>query len=339
MAAIIDLLVKIQLIDERQHDGVMSRAHGGSGGHIVQQVAEMGYATEGAIARAISVELGLPRIDLAMTPPEEQAFALLDARTCADRFVLPVALRENGELLWLAMADPTDQDSIALVRRKTGKRVRPAVAGPSEIVRAVRMLYSAPQAGMNKPEAPPAEKLAAIEIADQASEEAFEVVGVGDEIEHGTALSRLAAQLGVEVPAVIASKVRSAAPEDVEIVEGAPEPAQTMMDARPVSQRSVAPAPKGGSGITQTMPRAVPTRPDARPASPVQRRGDELEQLVPEEPAAIAADDLDETDLASLEALRSSMEKGALVLRAVAELCVEKGVFTREEMKKRHSPR
>jgi hypothetical protein len=33
------------------------------------------------------------------------------------------------------------------------------------------------------------------------------------------------------------------------------------------------------------------------------------------------------------------MEKGALVMRAIAELCVEKGVFTREEMKKRGSPR
>ena len=37
----------------------------------------------------------------------------------------------------------------------------------------------------------------------------------------------------------------------------------------------------------------------------------------------------------SLEALRSSMEKGALVLRAIAELCVDKAVFTPEEMKTR----
>jgi hypothetical protein len=29
------------------------------------------------------------------------------------------------------------------------------------------------------------------------------------------------------------------------------------------------------------------------------------------------------------------MEKGALVLRALAELCVEKGLFTREEMRKK----
>src|SRR5947208_3975624 len=154
--SILDLLVKIQLLEERQHDAVMSRSRSTAGGHIVQQVAEMGYATEGTVARAISVELGLPRIDLSMTPPESAALALLDARVCADRFVLPVALRENGELLWLAMADPTDQDSIGVVRQRTHKRVRPAVAGPSEILRAVRHCYASPGAGAQQaPHGPP----------------------------------------------------------------------------------------------------------------------------------------------------------------------------------------
>src|SRR5207253_5680680 len=141
---------------ERQSDAVESRSVSRGGGHSIQQVAELGFATEGHMARAISVELGLPRIDLAMTPPEPAALALLDARTCADRFVLPVALRENGELLWLAMADPTDQDSIGVVRQRTHKRVRPAVAGPSEILRAVRQCYASPGAGaQQQPEVPP----------------------------------------------------------------------------------------------------------------------------------------------------------------------------------------
>src|SRR5437588_4550941 len=162
--SILDLLVKIQLLDERQHDAVESRSRSSAGGHIVQQVAEMGYATEGAVARAISVELGLPRIDLAMTPPEPAALALLDARTCADRFVLPIALRESGELLWLAMADPTDEEALGVVRRKTQKRVRPAVAGPTEILRTIRTAYAAPGVGGSQPEPVQDEQLAAIEI-------------------------------------------------------------------------------------------------------------------------------------------------------------------------------
>jgi hypothetical protein len=288
LASIIDLLVKIQLLDDRQRDAVLSRAKSQSGGHIVQQVADMGYATEGAVARAISVELGLPRIDLAMTPPEPAALALLDGRTCGERFVLPVALRESGELLWLAMADPTDQDAIGIVRRKTQKRVRPAVAGPSEIARAIRSLYAGgpgvqPETAQNQPLAP-------IDIGGEAGESSFEVVNLADDIQ-GDALSRIAEQLGVEVPSRVPSR---------EHAQGSRKP--------------------------------VPAR-DPRPAFTLEELFTPLTR-----PGAILRDDLADADQASLEALRVSLEKGALVLRSIAELCVEKGLITREEMKKRRPP-
>jgi hypothetical protein len=268
VASIVDLLVKLQILDERQHDAVLSRSKSTAGGHIVQQVAEMGYATEGTVARAISVELGLPRVDLAITPPEPPALALLDARTCLDRFVLPVALRENGELLWLAMADPTDQDSIGVVRRKTMKRVRPAVAGPTEILRAARSLYAVLTAGTSQPEGVSNEKLAAIEIENQEQEEPFQVLNVAED-------------LGMSATA------RKARPKET-----------------------------GGQPRPLTF--------------------DELFSLAAE-PASVSASDLTEEDLSMLEALRSSLDKAALVMRATAELCVEKGLFTREEMRNRKS--
>ena len=283
MTSIIDLLVKIQVLDERQHDAVMSRSRSAAGGHVVQQVADVGYATEATVARAVSVELGLPRIDLAMTPPEGPALALLDARICADKFVLPVALRENGELLWLAMADPTDEDAIGLVRRRAQKRVRPAVAGPTEILRAVRALYAAPGAGSTQPEPVQNEKLAAIEIEGNG-DEAFEVLNVADDIgERESPLSRIAKELGVEVPANVPSQVRKSSPTT------------------------------GPLRFEQLFTTAT-------------------------QPGPIETDDLAEGDISTLEALRSALEKGALVLRTLAELCVDKGVFTREEMKKRKPP-
>ncbi|MFN2549745.1 MAG: hypothetical protein ABR567_20160 [Myxococcales bacterium] len=322
MASIIDLLVKVQLIDERQHDAVMSRASSRSGGHIVQMVNELGYATEGTIARAISVELGLPRIDLSMTPPEPAAIALLDARSCAAHFVLPVALRENGELLWLAMADPTDQDALGLVRRRTQKRVRPAVAGPTEILRSVRTLYSAPNAGTDKRESVADVALPAIETADGGEEEKFEVVNVSEDITgESSPLSRLAKQLGVEVPANMPSRPRKKAPIEV--------------------RDSDTPAPP----IDTSTPRAVTAIPPK--SDPRMRQRDlaespwpplTLDELLAPPPKAVpnATNDLTADDLSTIDALRSSMEKGALVLRSLAELCVEKGLFTREEMKRRN---
>src|ERR1041384_711789 len=106
-----ELLVNIQIIDDRQHDAVLSRAKSRSGPHVLQQIVEMGIATESTLARAISAELSFPRIDFGATPPEANALHLLDARICLERFIVPVSLRENVEALLLAMADPTDQDT------------------------------------------------------------------------------------------------------------------------------------------------------------------------------------------------------------------------------------
>ncbi len=342
MAAIMELLLKIQLIDDRQHDAVMSRSRSGSGGQIVQQVAEMGYATESTVARAISVELGLPRIDLGLTPPEPAALEFLDARTCAERFVLPVALRENGELLWLAMADPTDQESINLVRRRSNKRVRPAVAGPSEILRAVRMLYATTAA--NSSEARSDESAApaglhAIELREEDGEadEAFEVVNVSEEL--GSPIARLAAQLGVSLPDKLSSG--RPVPKDLEPLEidlegvgsDATQGNSNLIDARPAArQRSIPP-----QGAAQGLPRppsSATSRPPSR-APPVVH--DVTDLLTPiTRPGPIERDDLTADDLHTLEALSQSLEKGALVLRALTDLCVEKGVLTHQELRNKN---
>ena len=213
---VIELLVKLGVLDDRQHDAVMSRSRSAAGGDLVRQVADLGYATESTVARILSVELGLPRVDLSMTPPEHEALSLLDLKTCLDRFVLPVALRENGELLWLAMGDPTDAESMALVRRKAGKRVRPVVAGPSEITREARKLYAAPQTPGHFQNLDDTQldhgPMEPIELGEQAhgQEEAFEIVNVADE--SAAPLERLAEQLGVAVPESMSRRSREPEP-------------------------------------------------------------------------------------------------------------------------------
>jgi type IV pilus assembly protein PilB len=287
--SIIDLLVKLQVIDERQHASVMSRAGSGAGGALVRQVAELGYATEGAVARAVSVELGLPRIDPQATQAEPAALELLDAYSCESHYVLPVALRENGELLWLAMADPTDQETIDLVRRKAQKRVRPAVAGPSEILRAVRRAYAALAQAALKPGA----ALSPIEL-HSADQERFEVVHVSEEI--SAPLAGLADQLGIQ------------APED-----------------------GISIFAKSRKVLRSIPPKTDPLLAKAR-AGQVAYTFDEL--FAPPQPGGDSRS-LAAADRQMIEALRGAMEKGGLILRAVAELCVEKGIFTREEMKQR----
>jgi hypothetical protein len=326
VASILELLQKVQLIDDRGADAVMSRAKSRSGGHIVQQIAELGLATESSIARSISVELGLPRIDLQMTPPEVTALNLLDARTCVERFVLPVALRENGGLLWLAMADPTDQDTISLVARRAQKRVRPAVAGPSEILRAARQCYAAPHAGnVQQPERPPAEKLAAIELDDTSVEE-VEVVGLMDE--SASPLARIAAQLGTPVPDNLPSR-RGARGEGIEL-------AADPIAEQPPPPVSHATPPRAVPRIPPPTP-APPTKKDTRPRGKARAASTGAEVFATTGGGPIAHDDLTPEDLSRLDALRQSLEKGAIVLRAIAELCVEKGVLTIKDMRRKRN--
>ncbi|GAC1338107.1 MAG: hypothetical protein NVSMB23_05440 [Myxococcales bacterium] len=276
--SVLDLLLEIQLIDDRQHEDVLSRATGAAGGHLIQTVCELGYATESSIARALSAELGLQRADLAATAPQAAALALVDAKLCHERFVLPVSLHEGGTLLWLAMADPTDADTVAGLGRRLQKRVRPLVAGPSEILRAATRLSASFGAPREKtgPVAPPAQKAPPVAEPEPATEAAEGAV---------SPLARIAAALGVRVP---------------QRIQRRPKPAAAVA------------GPRAGEG--------------AGPASAEPSEGASAAALV---------DDLAPEDIQTLEALRASLDKGALVLRVVAELCAEKGILTAAEARRK----
>jgi hypothetical protein len=86
-----------------------------------------------------------------------------------------------------------------------------------------------------------------------------------------------------------------------------------------ITDDSATPVPTAKSGV-----RPVPSRPATSPVptaplEPRERAGDE--------------DDLDADQLQLFEAIRQSVEKSAQALRAVAQLCVEKRIFTRGEFR------
>jgi hypothetical protein len=321
---IADLLGKIGMLDDRQVDAVMSRAGSASGGYVVMQVAELGYASESAVARAVSIELGLPRIDLSVTPPEPDALELLDGRICVDRLVLPVALRENGDLLWLAMADPTDAEAMTFVRKKTMKRVRPAVAGPSEIIRKARDAYGVQMPRMSS--AKGEHDLGAIDMAieEEGEGERLEVVNVMDE--SASPLARIAAQLGIAVP----ESLPSGGAIDVPLSS----PTDNPIDLRPPALTTPPSSRRAGTVNNVRGPQPPVMKP--RPPPPVAPIEHEIEiEVDPPEPMAPA--ELSPEELHTLEQIRASLEKQAHVLKTLVSLCIEKGVFTREEMARKRS--
>jgi hypothetical protein len=162
------------------------------------------------------------------------------------------------------------------------------------------------------------DKLAAIEIDDTSTEQ-VELVDLMDE--SASPLSRIASQLGRPLAA------RAARPDALEIAE----------DGLPVAGMSHATPPRALPRIPPPTP-APPTKKD----TPVQGTGritklSEAEVFAVTPGGPIEHDDLELEDLSTMKALRQSLEKGAIVLRTIAELCVEKGVLTIKDMKKKRS--
>jgi type IV pilus assembly protein PilB len=121
-------------------DGLTSalEAQRGSGRRLGEILVGKGLVDGETVARVLAVQLGL-----AYLPPplaaEPEARALVRPELARDRRVLPVAA--TARTLRLAMADPLDLRTVDDVRFQVGRRVEPAVASPSAIVRGLARAY------------------------------------------------------------------------------------------------------------------------------------------------------------------------------------------------------
>jgi hypothetical protein len=148
--------------------------------------------------------------------------------------------------------------------------------------------------------------------------EEVELVGLQDE--SASPLAKIASELGVDMPEDLpSSRARQADPGEV-------------AGDRPLVSHA-------------TPPRATPRIPPPTPAPPTRKTTPahgtnpvslaEPELFATTSGGPIDGDDLTDDDLASLSALRQSMEKAAVVMRAIAELCVERGVLTVKDMRRK----
>jgi hypothetical protein len=111
-----------------------------SGRQLLDGIIADGLMTENNLVSQLARALSVPRYDPKERSPEPDALTLLDLRSCEELGVLPVAVRGGGALLWVAMCDPTDEQVAAEVTRRTGRRVKPCLIGPKEMVKALQGL-------------------------------------------------------------------------------------------------------------------------------------------------------------------------------------------------------
>ena len=95
---------------------------------------------EQAIIEALSVQQGMPRIDVTAVNIPEEALKLISSDVARFYNVMPVRI-EDGTLL-VAMADPLNIQTLDDIRHISGMDVRGAVSNPEDIHTAWQKNYS-----------------------------------------------------------------------------------------------------------------------------------------------------------------------------------------------------
>ncbi|MBI3131278.1 MAG: type IV-A pilus assembly ATPase PilB [Acidobacteria bacterium] len=134
-----EMLVKAGLISEGQLDEAIKiqRREGGKLGSIV---VRHGFCSDQDIVSFLGMQYGVPAADLDQWPSiENGVIALIPAELAQRHKVLP--LQRTGNVLTLAMSDPTDIFAMDDVRFHTGYNVDPVVSSEMGLMRAVERYY------------------------------------------------------------------------------------------------------------------------------------------------------------------------------------------------------
>jgi hypothetical protein len=170
-----EILVKARVIDEMQLRSALAQ-HDQWGGRLSRIIADMGIAKEDTLTEAIAQGLGMQRVQLG-TAKDVGALAKLDVGLAEQKGVFPVSLRDNGKTLVLAMADPTDLQTIDQVAARSRTRVVPVVAGDREIQNAILRHYrNQDPAVTHSSHSSPSRSSSASSSSSSGDEEEFKVV-------------------------------------------------------------------------------------------------------------------------------------------------------------------
>ena len=134
-----EMLVKAQLITDSQLEEAIKvqRREGGKLGSIV---VRQGFCSDQDIVSFLGMQYGVPAADLDQWPAiEASVIALVPAELANKHKVLP--LQRSGNVLTLAMSDPTDIFAMDDVRFHTGYNIDPVVSSEMGLVRAIERYY------------------------------------------------------------------------------------------------------------------------------------------------------------------------------------------------------
>jgi hypothetical protein len=135
-----DLLVKAGVITELQLRAALSEQQQW-GGKLGDILVRMDFLTEEVLVRALSKQTGIPRADLS-GEVDRAALALVPPDTAEEFGLVPIALKDHGRTLVVAMSDPMNVSATDhLVSLTDGLNVETRLAGAAAIRHAIARWY------------------------------------------------------------------------------------------------------------------------------------------------------------------------------------------------------
>jgi hypothetical protein len=135
-----DLLVKAGVITELQLKAALAEQQQW-GGKLGDILVRMDFLTEEVLVRALSKQTGIARADLT-GDPDTGALAVVPADTAEEFGLVPIALKDQGRTLLVAMSDPLNISATDhLVSLTGGRKVETRLAGASAIRHAISRWY------------------------------------------------------------------------------------------------------------------------------------------------------------------------------------------------------
>ncbi|MGH9816179.1 MAG: ATPase, T2SS/T4P/T4SS family [Candidatus Acidiferrales bacterium] len=136
------LLLQTGILDQRELEDSLDQARRRNKS-LWDILIDEKKVSEESLAETFSKWLKLPRLRLAITPPEPDAIKCIGEELARRHLVLP--LRIDGRTLILAMANPTDFEAVQDVQFAAGLSVKPVVSSRTEILDALDEQYAPEQ--------------------------------------------------------------------------------------------------------------------------------------------------------------------------------------------------
>lgn len=140
-----DMLIVAGLVTPSQVDEAL-QAQRSSGMRLGRQLVALGHVSELQLAQILSNQLTIPWVSLERIEFSRELLARVPAELADRHALMPIyvrSVRDQGDTLYLAIEDPTDEAALQLASQKSGLPVRAMIAAPTDIRRAIERHYFA----------------------------------------------------------------------------------------------------------------------------------------------------------------------------------------------------